>query len=199
MAHALTLIRLLAVAPLVYGMASGGACAAVVAAVALAIAIVTDLLDGKVARSRGTASAFGRVFDHATDCAFVTAGLAAVALRGALPWALPLLVAAAFAQYTADSWYARRAGLTVASGLRMSRVGRWNGILYFVPLVVDTVARLGTALAVPVAPALLGAAVPWIAWALAASTLCSMADRAIAVWRLGAETPVRAISRERAG
>ena len=91
-----------------------------------------------IARRRGTASAAGGLFDHATDCLFVAAGLAGGAARGAFPWVLPALVVAAFAQYVADSYWLHR-----GRSLRGSRLGRWNGILYFAPLVGDILVRLG--------------------------------------------------------
>ena len=60
----------------------------------------------------------------------------------------------------------------------MSKLGRWNGIAYFVPLVGDVLAR-----------AVLGAlavAVEWICWLLVATTLLSIADRA---WSLRSQKP----------
>ena len=84
-----------------------------------------------------------------------------------MPWLLPLLVALAFAQYVVDSYWLHRAGQ-----LRMSALGRWNGILYFVPL--------GGAILVELGLDFLRAPTRWVAWALVASTLASIADRALA-------------------
>jgi phosphatidylglycerophosphate synthase len=92
MAHALTTVRLLLILPFVLLMAHGEPHAAALAAGVLAVAIVSDVLDGIIARRRGTASAAGGLFDHTTDCLFVTAGLAAMAGRSAAPWILPVLV-----------------------------------------------------------------------------------------------------------
>lgn len=164
LAHALTATRLLLAVPFALVMARGDAHAAALAALALAAAIATDLLDGVIARHQGTASAAGRAFDHATDCVFVTAGLAAAAIRSALPWLLPVLVAAAFAQYVVDSYWLHRGG-----SLRTSRLGRWNGILYFAPLGGDILVRLGLSGLQPL--------VTLLAWGLVASTLCSMGER----------------------
>ena len=135
------------------------------AATLFAVAVVTDLADGRVARSRGESSARGALLDHATDATFVTLGLGAVALSGEIAWPLPLLVAAAFVQYTVDS----RAH--VGRQLRASALGRWNGIAYFV-LLGTPVIRNALGLAWP-APSLV-----WSASALLAlSTLASMVDR----------------------
>ena len=168
MAHALTALRLALVLPFALAMADPGAGAALVCGALLALAIASDLADGRIARARGTASPAGRAFDHATDCFFVTAGLAAAALRGALPLLLPVLVQVAFAQYVLDSYVLRRERV-----LRMSALGRLNGILYFVPLVLDALARAVWPGFGPLASA--------SAWLLVASTLLSIADRLLAL------------------
>jgi phosphatidylglycerophosphate synthase len=128
------------------------------------------VLDGMVARRAGTGSALADLFDHATDCAFVTSGLAAVAARGGVPWILPMPVAVAFVQYVADSYWAHRAGR-----LRMSSLGRWNGVLYFAPLAGHVVATAGVAALRP--------AVTVLAWALVVTTALSMGERLWAVRR----------------
>jgi hypothetical protein len=91
---------------------------------------------------------------------------------------LPLLVAAAFEQYVIDSYWLHR-----ERELRMSSLGRWNGILYFAPLVGDVLVRTGTLAALGLGG--LAPLVLWIAWGLVASTLVSIADRAIALTRRG--------------
>jgi CDP-diacylglycerol--glycerol-3-phosphate 3-phosphatidyltransferase len=163
-ANALTAIRVVLVPPFVFLMAAADARHAALAALVFALAIASDLLDGPLARRQGTATAAGGLFDHAADCAFVTAGLAAAATRGAVPWLLPLLVAAAFAQYVIDSYWVHR-----GRALRGSRLGRWNGILYFVPLGGDILVRAGLPPLAPVVTA--------IAWALVATTVLSMIAR----------------------
>lgn len=168
MAHALTTVRLLLIVPFALLLAHGEPRAAAVAAGVLAVAIATDVLDGVIARRRGTASAAGGLFDHATDCLFVTAGLAAGASRGDVPWVLPALVASAFAQYVADSYWLHR-----GQSLRTSRLGRWNGILYFAPLVGDILIQLGWRSLRPV--------LALLAWALVGSTIVSMGERGWAV------------------
>jgi phosphatidylglycerophosphate synthase len=168
MAHALTTVRLLLVLPFALLMAQGEAHHAALAGVLLAVAIATDVLDGVIARRRGTASAAGGLFDHTTDCLFVAAGLAGGAGRGAFPWALPALVVAAFAQYVTDSYWLHR-----GRSLRGSRLGRWNGILYFAPLVGDILIRLGWTWLQP--------ALTLLVWALVASTLVSMGERLLAI------------------
>ncbi len=135
------------------------------------MAVATDLLDGRLARARGEASALGGLLDHLADATFVTLGLLGAAARGAAPPLLPALVALAFAQYAADS-RALRGEL-----LRASSLGRLNGIAYFVPL-GTVVVRDALGLAFP--------ADGWIrllGWLLVGSTLLSMIDRAHALLR----------------
>lgn len=179
MANALTAARALLAVPFAFLMARADAWSAALAGLVLAAAITTDLLDGLLARRLGTATAAGRVFDHTVDCLFVTTGLAAGALRGVFPWILAPLVAVAFAQYVVDSYWGHR-----GRALRTSALGRWNGILYFVPLGGDVLVRLGLRA--------LGPAVTVLAWALVASTVISMGERLWALmrtWRTARGSP----------
>jgi CDP-diacylglycerol---glycerol-3-phosphate 3-phosphatidyltransferase len=168
MANALTAARVLLALPFAFLMARGGAGSAAFAALVLAAAIATDVLDGPIARRRGAATAAGSAFDHAADCLFVTSGLAAGAVRGVFPWILPVLVAAAFAQYLADSYWVHR-----GSALRPSELGRYNGILYFAPLGGDLLVRAGLRVLQP--------AVTVLVWMLVVSTVVSMGERLWAV------------------
>ena len=161
-ANALTLARLLLVPALAGAVLHG---APVLAAAVFFTAVGTDLADGWVARRYGEATAFGAFADHATDAAFAATGAAALAWSGVLPGPLPWLIAAAFAQYALDS----RA--LAASGLVPSRLGRWNGIAYYVIVAVPLV-RDALALRWPGAELVMA-----LGWALVASTLVSMIDR----------------------
>ena len=161
MANALSAFRFVLVLPFAWTVLGGSAR---LAALFFVLAIASDLLDGRIARRRGTAGAFGRALDHGADFAFVAVGLAAAAARGLLSWLLPLLVVLAFAQYAVDSYPLHR-----ERQLRMSALGRWNGVLYFVPVGGVILVDLGLAWPTPlIAP---------IAWLLVASTLASIADR----------------------
>jgi len=168
-ANALSVLRLTLAIPFAVLMASENPAAAPLAGLVLVVAVVTDLLDGPIARRSGTAGTRGQVLDHVSDVVFVAGGLAGVASRGAIPWLLPILVCLAFAQYVADSYWLRPARARGRGGLWESRLGRWNGILYFVPLAVDVLIRMDAGL-----PA--GLLRP-IAWALVATTALSMVLR----------------------
>ncbi len=161
MANALSAFRLVLVLPFAWTVLEASA---PLAALFFVLAIASDLLDGRIARRRRTVGALGRALDHGADFAFVTAGLVAAAARGLLSWLLPTLVALAFAQYAIDSYMLHR-----ERQLRMSALGRWNGVLYFVPVGGVILADLGLAWPAPlIAP---------VAWILVASTLVSIADR----------------------
>ena len=175
MAHLLTGLRLGLALPLAVAFARPDWLVAGVVATLLAAAIASDWLDGVVARRRGTASAGGQLFDHATDCVFVSAGLTGAALAGSVPPALPALIPVAFGQYAVDSYWLHR-----DKRLRMSTIGRWNGIGYFVPLVVLAAARIEV---IPGQAAALEPLAGAAAYVLAASTLVSIVDRATAAHR----------------
>jgi len=141
------------------------------AAALFLLAVATDAIDGPLARRRGISTSFGGLLDHGSDAVFVTVTLTALAVLGQVPWLLPPLVAAAFTQYVLDS------KALAGQPLRTSRLGRYNGIAYFVlagaPLVQ---AGLGLQLLPPLTFYACG-------WILVASTVTSMADRALALVR----------------
>jgi phosphatidylglycerophosphate synthase len=129
-------------------------------------AVLTDLLDGPVARRYKQASPLGGLFDHASDAAFVIVVLGALAHQNYLPWLLPGLVMIAFVQYTLDSKALQH------RLLRSSALGRFNGIAYFV-VVGTAVIRNALELAWP--------ADFWIAvmaWLLVITSVVSIFDRA---------------------
>ena len=167
-ANALSLLRL-AVAPLLAIAILAGR--AELATLLFALAVATDFADGAVARRYGESSALGGLLDHTIDATFCVLGLAAHAAAGVLPWALPAFVAASFAQYVLDS------KSLAGQPLRASRLGRWNGIAYFV------------AIAVPIVRDALGWTWPgatlvwWLAALLVVSSAISMLDRAVALLR----------------
>jgi CDP-diacylglycerol---glycerol-3-phosphate 3-phosphatidyltransferase len=164
MANALTAVRLLLVIPFAFFMTKGDLRSAIFALIVWAVALATDFLDGPIARRRGTVTAWSGTFDHTTDFLFVTSGLFAGAFRGVFPWILPILIVAAFAQYVIDSYWIHR-----HAKLRGSKLGRYNGMLYFVPTCMEIVIRLGARWLQPLLTILV--------WTLVASTLVSMGQR----------------------
>ncbi len=175
MANALTAVRLALVLPVAAAFARPELLAPGAVACLLLLAIATDYLDGPIARATGRASAKGQLFDHGTDCLFVTAGLTGAAISGLVTPLLPVLIPVAFGQYVVDSyvWHRQRQ-------LRASLLGRWNGILYFVPLVLIAASRgqwlRGAATFLLTAAGVLG-------YMLVVSTVASVIDRATTPFR----------------
>jgi CDP-diacylglycerol--glycerol-3-phosphate 3-phosphatidyltransferase len=177
MANALTALRLLLVVPFAFFMTKGDVRFAVFALVVWAVALLTDFLDGPIARRSGTVTAWSGTFDHTTDFLFVTSGLFAGAFRGVFPWILPILIVAAFLQYVIDSYWIHR-----HSKLRGSKLGRYNGMLYFVPTCMEIIIRLGARWLQPLLTILV--------WMLVLSTLVSMVQR-LMLSRLPEHLPTR--------
>ena len=98
----------------------------VLASVIFVAAVVSDMLDGYLARRRGNESTLGGLLDHSADAIYVTLTLWALAHTGAIPGFLPFLIGCAFLQYVLDSRAMK------GEPLRTSKLGRWNGIAYFV-------------------------------------------------------------------
>jgi cardiolipin synthase len=135
----------------------------------LALAIISDLADGPIARNAGQSSAAGGLLDHGCDAFYVVTALLALSYVAMVPILLPVLIALAFIQYVLDS------SALQGHSLRTNKLGRYNGIAYFVLLTVALFANL-------IAPS--GSLQPLInalAWILIVSTLLSMTDR---LWTL---------------
>ena len=132
-------------------------------------ALISDVADGAVARKLNQVTNIGGLLDHGSDALLVLSGLTVFAAFGVIPWALPILVFIAFAQYVWDSGSLRRAPL------RASSIGKLNGMMYFA-FVVLLIAREAFFLPVPNV-----AATSYLAWGLVLSTLISIADRLTAM------------------
>lgn len=76
--------------------------------VLLSLAVVSDLLDGWLARKLNACSTFGAYFDATADFALVAAAFGALTLRGVYPAWMLLLIGLMFAQFVLTS-RARRA------------------------------------------------------------------------------------------
>jgi len=164
MANVLTAVRLFLVLPFVFFMAKGDQRSAIFALVVWVMTLTSDFLDGPIARRTGTVTAFSGTFDHTSDFLFVAGGLFAGALRGAFPWILPVLITLAFAQYVIDSYWVHR-----QTKLRGSKLGRYNGMFYFVPACMEILIRLGLRFMQPMLTVLV--------WLLVLSTLVSIGQR----------------------
>jgi len=143
------------------------------------LAVVSDIVDGRLARSRGETSTLGGILDHASDATFVTLGNLALVRTGGVPVLLPPLIIAAFLQYVFDS------RILAGHELRASSLGRWNGIFYFVPPGV-IVTREALGLEVPPDQMIF-----IVGWVLVISSLISMVDRLTSLISLARENLTR--------
>ena len=93
--NALTVLRLLCVpafAVLLLGSATYGDGWLVAAWAVFTGACITDVVDGRIARSRGQVTDFGTFADPVADKALVGTALVGLSLLGALPWWVTALV-----------------------------------------------------------------------------------------------------------
>ena len=98
------------------------------------IASLTDLADGKIARSRGLVTNLGKFLDPLADKALTTAafiGFLAVLPRRSLPWAVFLILAREFA-VTSVRLLAAKDGVVVAASFagKMKTVMQMVSIIY---------------------------------------------------------------------
>ena len=82
------------------------------------LAIVSDLLDGALARRRDQVTKIGGLIDHAADATFVTVTITCMALQQDRSLLLSILIILAFAQYVFDS-QAHRGQRLIASRLTL--------------------------------------------------------------------------------
>jgi phosphatidylglycerophosphate synthase len=91
--------------------------------------VVSDRLDGWLARRLRQESTLGRTLDHVCDVGFILATLGYFVSRGLVPWWLPAAIAWSFGLYCLDSWWRRNQ--QPQPQLLGSRLGHAGGILYF--------------------------------------------------------------------
>jgi CDP-diacylglycerol---glycerol-3-phosphate 3-phosphatidyltransferase len=110
-ANALTVLRLALVPVFVTCLLAGGAGGRSVAFVAFALASVTDLLDGELARRRGLITDFGKIADKAlTGSALIT-----LSYLGELPWWVTCVIVVREVAVTGLRFWVIRHGVIAAS------------------------------------------------------------------------------------
>jgi phosphatidylglycerophosphate synthase len=130
------------------------------------LVVISDFLDGYIARRRALASNLGALIDHSSDAIFVTVMTGQFAYLGLLPPALPLAISIAFVQYSLDS---RESG---RMELRASTLGRYNGIAYFVITALAIFVHLFVPYSITIS------VIYWLGWLLVFSSLVSISLRA---------------------
>lgn len=108
----------------------------VLAVISFSAIIISDIADGALARRLGVASPLGTLVDHTADASVVITASALFAHLGFGTWLLPVAISIAFLQYALDAIPAQNIGP------RPSRLGRVNGILYFVFIGACIVAQM---------------------------------------------------------
>lgn len=137
----------------------------------LVYAIVSDLLDGPIARRLGLASKTGTRIDHTSDALFVFVGLAVLTQLEitSVTLALPIVQLIAFSEYAYKNSPRQ-------PSLIPSQLGRYNGILYFVVIATVTTQMAFNFTLIP------SFLIYTISLFLVASTVFSLALRLSARW-----------------
>ena len=115
LANVLTVLRLILVPVVVACLLAGGAEWRVAAFVAFGTASVTDLLDGRIARSRGLITDFGKIADPIADKALTGAALVTMSYLGWLPWWVTAVILAREVAVTGLRFWVIRHGVIAAS------------------------------------------------------------------------------------
>jgi CDP-diacylglycerol---glycerol-3-phosphate 3-phosphatidyltransferase len=115
LANALTVIRLVLVPVVVICLLAGGPFWRVAAFIAFIVASITDLLDGRIARSRGLITDFGKIADPIADKALTGAALVTMSFLGWLAWWVTCVILAREIAVTALRFWVIRHGVIPAS------------------------------------------------------------------------------------
>jgi CDP-diacylglycerol---glycerol-3-phosphate 3-phosphatidyltransferase len=114
-ANALTVLRLVLVPVFVTCLVTGGPGWRFAALAAFIIASVTDLLDGRIARSRGLITDFGKIADPIADKALTGSALITLSALGQLPWWVTVVVMVREVSVTLLRFWVIRRGVIAAS------------------------------------------------------------------------------------
>jgi len=114
-ANALTVLRLALVPVFVACLLAGGTGWRVAAFVVFGVASVTDLLDGRLARSRGLITDFGKIADPIADKALTGAALVTLSALGELAWWVTVVILAREISVTLLRFWVIRHGVIAAS------------------------------------------------------------------------------------
>jgi CDP-diacylglycerol--glycerol-3-phosphate 3-phosphatidyltransferase len=114
-ANALTMARILLVPVFVTCLLAGGTTWRLAALAAFCVASLTDLLDGRLARSRGLVTDFGKIADPVADKALTGAALICLSGLGELPWWVTGVIMFRELGVTALRFWVIRRGVIAAS------------------------------------------------------------------------------------
>jgi CDP-diacylglycerol---glycerol-3-phosphate 3-phosphatidyltransferase len=114
-ANALTVVRLVLVPVFVYFLVAGGTRDRALAFVAFAIASITDLLDGELARRRSLITDFGKIADPIADKALTGSALITLSALGELAWWVTCVIVVRELAVTGLRFWVIRHGVIAAS------------------------------------------------------------------------------------
>jgi CDP-diacylglycerol--glycerol-3-phosphate 3-phosphatidyltransferase len=114
-ANVLTVVRVILVPVFVVCLLAGGTTWRLVALAIFCIASFTDLLDGRLARSRGLVTDFGKIADPVADKALTGAALICLSALGELPWWVTGVIMFREIGVTALRFWVIRRGVIAAS------------------------------------------------------------------------------------
>jgi CDP-diacylglycerol---glycerol-3-phosphate 3-phosphatidyltransferase len=114
-ANGLTVLRLALVPVFVWFLLAGGTADRSIAFVAFALASVTDLLDGELARRRGLITDFGKIADPIADKALTGSALITLSYLGELAWWITCVIVVREVAVTALRFWVIRHGVIAAS------------------------------------------------------------------------------------
>jgi CDP-diacylglycerol--glycerol-3-phosphate 3-phosphatidyltransferase len=114
-ANGLTVARLVMVPAFVLSLLAGGTAWRLVALAIFVVASVTDLLDGRLARSRGLVTDFGKIADPIADKALTGAALITLSAIGELAWWVTTVILVRELGVTALRFWVIRVGVIAAS------------------------------------------------------------------------------------
>jgi CDP-diacylglycerol---glycerol-3-phosphate 3-phosphatidyltransferase len=153
-ANALTVARLALVPVFIWFLLAGGTSDRAIAFVAFAVASVTDLLDGELARRRSLITDFGKIADPIADKALTGSALITLSYLGELPWWITSVIVIREVGVTAlRFWVIRRGVIAASRGGKAKTLLQIIAIsLYVLPWHVDLVQAIvmGAALVVTV-------------------------------------------------
>jgi CDP-diacylglycerol--glycerol-3-phosphate 3-phosphatidyltransferase len=114
-ANVLTALRLVLVPVFVLCLTAGGSGWRITALVTFVIASATDLLDGRLARSRGLVTDFGKIADPLADKALTGAALITLSALGELAWWVTVVILVRELGVTFLRFWVIRLGVIAAS------------------------------------------------------------------------------------
>ena len=114
-ANVLTMVRIVLVPVFVGFLLAGGTAWRLAALATFCVASLTDLLDGRLARSRGLVTDFGKIADPVADKALTGAALVCLSALGELPWWVTGLIMFRELGVTGLRFWVLRRGVIAAS------------------------------------------------------------------------------------